>query len=152
MDGYRNAHGGRDCVSYYLFGIGVFKLDCMNDQAGPKYFMTPKRIQRKRTKGWRTPANTVYVGRPTKWGNPFVVGHFVPDAWYNLFDALDHNYYFQLSKKIGTVQEAVGLYFKYVVPRLHRFKIYELRGKNLSCWCPIGRPCHADILLKIANQ
>ena len=34
----------------------------------------PIRVQRKRTKGWRMPANTVYVGRPTKWGNPYVVG------------------------------------------------------------------------------
>lgn len=31
----------------------------------------PKRIQRQRTKGWRMPAGCVYVGRPTKWGNPF---------------------------------------------------------------------------------
>ncbi len=31
----------------------------------------PKRIQRKRSKGWRMPPNTVYVGRPTKWGNPW---------------------------------------------------------------------------------
>ena len=37
--------------------------------------MTPIRIQRKRTKGWRMPPNTVYVGRPTIWGNPFPVGH-----------------------------------------------------------------------------
>ncbi len=36
--------------------------------------MKPKRIQRKRTKGWRMPANAVYVGRPTKWGNPAEIG------------------------------------------------------------------------------
>jgi len=28
----------------------------------------------------------------------------------------------------------------------------ELRGKNLACWCPIGEPCHADVLLEIANK
>ena len=33
--------------------------------------MSPQRIQRKRTKGWRMPEGAVYVGRPTKWGNPF---------------------------------------------------------------------------------
>lgn len=33
--------------------------------------MTPQRIQRRRTSGWRMPDNTIYVGRPTKWGNPF---------------------------------------------------------------------------------
>ena len=35
--------------------------------------MELKRIQRKRVKGWKMPENTVYVGRPTKWGNPFRV-------------------------------------------------------------------------------
>ena len=34
----------------------------------------PKRIQRKRTKGWRMPADAIYVGRPTKWGNPDKIG------------------------------------------------------------------------------
>ncbi|MGE3840071.1 MAG: DUF4326 domain-containing protein [Vicinamibacterales bacterium] len=33
----------------------------------------PQRIQRKRSKGWKMPENTVYVGRPTKWGNPWSV-------------------------------------------------------------------------------
>lgn len=32
----------------------------------------PIRVQRSRAKGWKMPANTVYVGRPTVWGNPFV--------------------------------------------------------------------------------
>lgn len=36
--------------------------------------MKPIRIQRKRTKNWKMPLNTVYVGRPTAWGNSFVVG------------------------------------------------------------------------------
>lgn len=46
--------------------------------------MTPKRIQRKRTKGWRMPENTVYVGRPSKWGNPFklVAGLIYVNAGY----------------------------------------------------------------------
>ena len=33
----------------------------------------PERIQRKRTLGWRTQPNTVYVGRGSKWGNPFFI-------------------------------------------------------------------------------
>jgi hypothetical protein len=36
--------------------------------------MKPIRIQRKRTKGWKMPENTVYVGRGSKWGNPFSIG------------------------------------------------------------------------------
>ena len=40
-------------------------------------WLGPKRIQRQRTAGWRMPANAVYVGRPTKWGNPWrVVGEY----------------------------------------------------------------------------
>ena len=42
--------------------------------------VTPIRIQRKRTKGWRMPPNTVYVGRPSKWGNPFNSGNRVQDV------------------------------------------------------------------------
>ena len=34
----------------------------------------PKRIQRSRSKGWKMPANAIYDGRPTVWGNPYVVG------------------------------------------------------------------------------
>ena len=34
--------------------------------------MSPQRIQRKRTKGWRMPKDAVYVGRPGRWGNPFI--------------------------------------------------------------------------------
>jgi hypothetical protein len=28
----------------------------------------------------------------------------------------------------------------------------DLRGKNLACWCPLDQPCHADVLLEIANR
>ena len=42
----------------------------------------PKRIQRKRTAGWKMPENTIYVGRPSKWGNPFEVGGSILDIPY----------------------------------------------------------------------
>jgi len=87
----------------------------------------PKRIQRKRTKGWRMPDNTVYVGRPSKWGNPFI-----------------GNY-------------AYERYRKYIKEKCndadyHKRLIDELRGKNLACWCPLNGACHADILLEVANE
>ena len=44
----------------------------------------PKRIQRKRTPGWKMPPNTVYVGRPTKWGNPYEVGKCYPILCFEL--------------------------------------------------------------------
>lgn len=94
----------------------------------------PKRIQRKRTKGWRMPPNTVSVTRPGPFGNPFVVGQLseygdVPDA-----------------------ETAVAFYRSWIDKGLQRIRIVqELRGKNLACFCPIGSPCHADVLLEIAN-
>ena len=99
--------------------------------------MTPMRIQRKRTKGWRMPANTVSVSRPSDWGNPFTVAGYYAAGFSgdltaarqacvdNFEDDLD-DYFLELAK-------------------------HNLRGKNLACWCPLGEPCHADVLLKIAN-
>jgi len=106
--------------------------------------MKPQRIQRKRSKGWRMPENTVYVGRGSRWGNPYVVG------------------------KDGTAKECVEKFADYLMPyrhqgetsTLHHFYLSEanmadieqsLRGKNLACWCAIGQPCHADVLLELAN-
>lgn len=89
----------------------------------------PIRVQRKRTKGWRMPPNTVYVGRPTEWGNRF------------LHEPL----------------ESVELYQRWLarlmrdLPQYYQNLLNPLRGKNLCCWCPLDQPCHADVLLKIAN-
>jgi uncharacterized protein DUF4326 len=105
----------------------------------------PIRVQRKRQKGWRKPPQTVYVGRPSAWENPFVVG------------------------KDGTAEECIQKYLDYLLPYRHHGKnsgmdkFYlsemhfrgikeELAGKNLMCWCPLDKPCHADALLKIANE
>lgn len=104
--------------------------------------MTPKRIQRKRTKGWQMPDGAVYVGRPSKWGNPFVVGKSVTiqlgdPPWVEL--------------PIETLAMAVNLYRNWrqlePPPDLHL-----LRGRDLACWCPLDQPCHADVLLELANQ
>jgi hypothetical protein len=89
--------------------------------------MKPKRIQRKRTKGWKMPEGAVYVGRPTKWGNSFSVleyGQRLAIANY---------------RKRAAGMLGIGVDFS------------ELRGKDLACWCPLDQPCHADVLLEIAN-
>lgn len=103
----------------------------------------PRRVQLSRKKGWRMPPNTVKVDRSTKWGNPFRVGnvrHYGPP--YSGRDAL-----------IETPEQACKLF------RAHMFNlrsaselIAPLRGKNLACWCPLDQPCHADVLLEIANK
>jgi len=87
-------------------------------------------LQRK--KGWRKPDNTVVVARPSKWGNPFRVC-------------------------VGHPKKAVVEDFAHWL-RLHPTGIalaaaarYELKGKNLACWCAVSEPCHADVLLAVAN-
>jgi hypothetical protein len=91
----------------------------------------PVRIQRKRTKGWRMPENTVYVGRPTKWGNPYQV---------------------TAPATIGYRKKVIEMYEASMSMMLKQDAKKELKGKNLACFCKEGEPCHADVLLKIANE
>ena len=98
--------------------------------------MMPKRVQLRRTKGWRMPPNTVRVCRPTKWGNPYRVGDY---DWRKLCF-------------IETRAEAVRLYVERgCADAAAEAARALLRGKNLACWCPLDQPCHADVLLDIAN-
>jgi len=109
----------------------------------------PERVQLSRRKGWRMPPNTVSVARPTKWGNPHKVG-------ISLQPNGDGTY------RHMTAEDAVARYRDEYLPYwlwTPRSKttdrmlfISELRGKNLACWCPLGQPCHADVLLEMANQ
>lgn len=80
------------------------------------------------------PEGAKYVGRPGKWGNPYRVGR--PD-----FDG----------RPIATVEGAVAAYRRWIEMYLVDDARRELVGLDLACWCPIGDPCHADVLLEIAN-
>jgi hypothetical protein len=87
------------------------------------------------------PENTVSVCRPSKWGNPFKIG--------GVADCVAPSEYYVAH----TQAEAVRLYREFVtehpavVDEIRR----ELRGKNLACYCKPGTPCHADVLLDLAN-
>ena len=94
--------------------------------------MHPIRIQRKRTKGWRMPPNTVSVARPGRWGNPYTV-HWVYGAAAGAQQAA-----------VDQFEDGMSDYFIEMVK-------HHLAGKNLACWCPLDQPCHADVLLRIAN-
>jgi hypothetical protein len=89
------------------------------------------RIQRSRQHKQISPNGLpiVYVGRPTKWGNPFDL-------------------------KTYTRQEAITKYKEYLNknPELVMLAKRELKGKNLSCWCKINEPCHADVLLEMVKE
>lgn len=91
----------------------------------------PSRVQRRRTAGWTSPPGSVYVGRPTRWGNPWRVGQTVSAA------------------------EAVRRYramFEAMDPVTRRALLAPLRGRSLQCWCALEAPCHADVLLELANR
>lgn len=105
----------------------------------------PVRVQRKRAKDWRMPPNAVYVGRGTKWGNPFVVGrHGTAQECVELF-ALCLYGYLCISTDDDTYQAQKRL------REAVRDDICALEGKDLACWCRAGKPCHADVLLQVAN-
>ena len=121
----------------------------------------PKRIQRKRSKGWKMPLGAVYVGRPTAWGNPFRAQAGVIDAEtavlaYRALLTLDYGWF----RRHGFGWTAGAWMSNF--PKGRRRAIQEfiapLRGKDLACWCPLvdkdGNrvPCHADVLLELANQ
>lgn len=103
----------------------------------------PGRIQLRRTRGWRKPANTVTVARPGPWGNPWRVG--MSDG-YTAADAVrDYRRWIERDPAVRNAESAFG-----APPTVERIRT-ELRGRNLACWCPPGSPCHADVLLEIAN-
>lgn len=109
-----------------------------------------KRIQMSRQRPWRAEnPDAVIVARPSKWGNPYRVGEVGWNPWY--------------PKAVATREDVVlafrmdvlygeGLWWdrgdRYLTPADVRA---ELAGKDLACWCPLDQPCHADVLLEIAN-
>ena len=109
----------------------------------------PKRIQRKRTKGWRMPPNTVYAGRPTKWGNPFKTGNAYDDvATY----ACCVRQFPVRPSRLRLWKEAGGNPTMLIaIAGRVRSVLDELRGRDLACWCGLDQPCHVDLLLEIAN-
>jgi len=111
----------------------------------------PERIQRKRTKGWRLPKNTVCVSRPGLWGNPFSVAEHGARKAVSLYRLALRGQWQEVWERGGVSGDNTHTSLR------HRFgaireRLAELRGRNLACWCPIGSPCHADVLLKIANE
>lgn len=124
--------------------------------------MTPPiRIQRKRTKGFKLQDQSpdgrpvVSVCRPGPWGNPFRIGCFFKignggnGMAYQI--CYEERYANASYRKVETAQDAVDAFEEYLskYPKKH---ITSLSGKHLACFCKLGEPCHADTLLKLANQ
>lgn len=82
-----------------------------------------ERVQRKRTPGWKMPPNTVYVGRGSKWGNPFTFAN----------------------------SDGIHPAIRFACEVAPMLDVTPLVGKNLACWCRLDQPCHADSLLEFAR-
>ncbi len=94
----------------------------------------PQRIRMHRTKGWRKPVGAVYVGRPSRWGNPY---------------------------RVGTEESAAECVAKFErwcrqrqtdAPAAFAQWLAPLSGHDLACWCAPDTPCHANVLLRLANE
>jgi hypothetical protein len=113
----------------------------------------PVRIQRSRKQKQVSPNGLpiVYVGRPSKWGNPYFIKKLI--GWGDgLWQVFNQTFVDQPLITFGTKEEAV----RYCVQMFKRYSrkinVTELKGKNLSCWCPLDCKCHADILLELSNR
>ncbi|MGW4488405.1 DUF4326 domain-containing protein [Amycolatopsis sp. NPDC004368] len=130
-------------------------LDQFDDEImGVTAHRAPRRIQRKRTAGWRMPANTVCVTRPSIYGNPFKIA--VPYCGPTI-------------RQANTPREAVNAFTDWIKRETLHHLMWDrdliaahtalkaalargdLRGKNLACWCALSQPCHVDVLLPLAN-
>ena len=138
--------------------------------------VAPQRIQLRRTKGWRKPEGAIVVARPSRWGNWFVISTagkqyeryratlVDPDALIVYpMDKRGHRtgaHYAVLGDMADARRLAVDLYRRSLEatyleidgPLNRNFYLDGLRGHDLACWCPLDQPCHADVLLELANQ
>lgn len=111
----------------------------------------PKRIQMTRQRPWRADnPDAVIVTRPRVWGNPFLISPIVRDrtearrlaveayrAWVTQSDLDPEEWNPDEIALHGRLKSALGT--------------GELAGRDLACWCPLDQPCHADVLLDLAN-
>lgn len=93
----------------------------------------PRRVARRAERGWRMPNDCRYVGRPTRWANPPALPRYYDEAITPM----------TLSQVRSFRCQVVGM-FRREVER-------DLAGLSLCCWCRPDAPCHADVLLEIAN-
>jgi hypothetical protein len=124
----------------------------------PGLVIYPERIQRRRTRGWKMPPNTVSVTRPGRWGNPYAVDVYGIELSLKLFRDTVRGIW-SPENVAALDDELAGATYKLHCRFRERIGCHpteaarsELRGRNLACWCSIHDPCHADILREIANS
>lgn len=110
----------------------------------------PVRVKLSRSYGWRMPLDTVKVDRSTMWGNPFTIQDVksvlnVPDCHAPVYVVTAYRLWLGGSNNDWMGKECEERRAAILA------RLPELRGKNLACWCPLDKPCHADVLLELAN-
>lgn len=121
----------------------------------------PRRVQLSRAKGWRMPENTVKVDRTTRFGNPWTEGdpgkvRIVKGCEINLPMAVTRAGVIDRFRRwiAGEFERTHGhpVYEAVIPPQTPKPDLSLLTGKNLACWCRLDQPCHADVLLELANS
>jgi|SRR5665647_3059053 len=111
---------------------------------------TPKRVQMSRQHPWRAEhPDAVIVDRRTKWGNPYRLDN-VRDSTPAKVVAMYLDFIERCSQ--STIEpifehDGLGVWDRDIKANIRR----GLAGRDLACWCPLDQPCHADVLLEIAN-
>jgi len=118
------AHDGSDRCQHVVAETQLSEYGCGGTEAQHVVFGEPRVVHCK-----REPFD-VYIGRPSKWGNPYRIEGG------------------RVSRSV-----AVEVYRKYVLREIAagRLDPRELRGKVLGCWCA-PKPCHGDVLFELANK
>ena len=115
--------------------------------------MTPKRIQLRRTKGWRKPEGAIVVSRPSKWGNPFTVKSCMEEGFAADIGSA-RSLVVSCYRSWLTEGDQSPWWFEAGRAKFDHITGPDLRclaGHDLACWCPLDQPCHADVLLELAN-
>lgn len=108
----------------------------------------PRRIQLSRRRGWRLPASARKVDRSTRWGNPFGLTQV-----FHTFDQRGFPAPCIAFRGVPGIDRSLDLYLGWLVAKLTAEPDFlkPLKGRDLACWCKLDDPCHADILLRLAN-
>ena len=107
--------------------------------------MTPQRIQRERSKGWKKPEGAVYVGRPSKYGNDYCIEK--TGKFYAIVNDKTGYIAYRPSRRTAAFH-AVEMFEREQLPGMD---VTELAGKTIMCWCAVDMPCHGDPILRKAN-
>jgi hypothetical protein len=117
----------------------------------------PKRVHMTRSQPWRRDnPDAVIVDRRSKWGNPYRWTDYPPYPSAGWGDDDPRRVPDSTRRRHAVTDFEAALLYSGSTPPASYPSIEEIRaelaGKDLACWCPLSEPCHADVLLKVANQ